>query len=80
MHLKDFIFGTEVKWKFFVRYWIGIYLQKYNSSCDSNSGPHAAPNLIPQFYKDTLDAITWFMTLIWILVWSQPLVNQFIGH
>ena len=51
MHLKNFIFVTEAKWSFFVCYWIGIYPQKFNPNCDTNSGPHTSPDTIPHFTK-----------------------------
>ena len=57
MHLKNFIFGSGAKWSFFVHYWIGIYLGKFNMDCDTNSGPHASPDKIPCFYKNALDSL-----------------------
>ena len=57
MHLKHFIFGTEAKWQYFTRYWVGIYLRKFNVSCDSNNVPHSSPDNIPLFYREALNAL-----------------------
>ena len=57
MHAKQLIFGSSAKWCFFARYWIGMYLRKYNSSCDVNSGPHSDPDSIPFFYREVLEAL-----------------------
>ncbi len=62
MHLIKFINGTDAKWQFFTRYWLGLYLRKYNPACDSNMGPHASPLYIPKFYKVALDALTLFLS------------------
>ena len=58
MHLREFIFGTEAKWQHFARYWVGLYLRKYNPQCDSNRGPHASPENIPVFYQEALEALS----------------------
>ena len=57
MHLKQFVYGTDAKWRHFTRYWVGMYLRKYNAACDSNQGPHSSPDGIPYFYKEALDAL-----------------------
>ncbi len=62
VHLVKFIKGTDAKWSFFTRYWLGLYLRKYNPACDNNLGPHSSPLYIPAFYKTALDALTLFLS------------------
>lgn len=53
-HLQKLINNHEAKWTYFARYWLGMYLRKFNSSFASNSIPHSEH--IPQFYQVCLSS------------------------
>ena len=54
LHVKHLIslFNSNAKWRYFVIYWIGLSLKKYDSSFASNLIPHA--DVMPVFYQNAL--------------------------
>ena len=60
-YLQKLICGSEAKWTYFAKYWIGLQLRNFNPSFASNYCPHS--EYVPPFYTECLSALEIFLKI-----------------
>ena len=75
-HISNIIKGTNAKWGFFAKYWVGIHLRKYSPTLAALDCPHS--ERMPPFYWRVLHLFRCFISAFPTYTATQSVTIKFI--